>query len=122
MRVAESLSQSNPLGVNTVITLCPEIVRRKAEDINYLRFPIVDGQPVSARQIDTILDAIWTNIRWGKVLVHCVAGASRSPVILAGWMHAVGYKEIEECLAEIQRLNPIDPNPVLLQSVQEALR
>ena len=69
MDIAESLATSNPLGVNTVITLCLESVYRKGELINYLRFPITAGHTVSALQIDSILDAIRENLRWGKVLV-----------------------------------------------------
>ena len=117
---AEALVKSNPYRVNSVLTLCPQPPRSKAIGAEYFHFPIADDRPIPAGLLDTIFLAIAKNIRTGRVLVHCVAGSSRSPIIVAAWMQIVGYKNIEECLSEIGRLRSIvDPSPILLNSVKE---
>jgi atypical dual specificity phosphatase len=120
---AEHLFGSNPEGISTVISLCEEPVLQRRRDVNYLHIPIADATPVPVRQFDAILDAIAENIRWGVVLLHCGAGVSRSPIMAAGYMHAVGYKNIDAVLMEIAKLRPtIDPSPILVKSVKEHLR
>jgi len=118
---AGSLAQSNAVGITTVITVCRETVRTKAEGINYLHFPVPESRPLPVGRFDGIIDALWENIRWGKVLVHSLTGANRAPVLLAAWMHVVGCKGIDAALADIGRLRPVEPSPVLLWSVKRAL-
>jgi protein-tyrosine phosphatase len=118
---AESLGGSNPHGITTVITLCPEKLSQRADGIAYLRFPIADSCPITAGQFDAIIDAIAENIRWGTVLIHCVGGSSRSPILAAAWMHVVGYKNVEGALVEIGKRRSIEPSPILLKSVMEHL-
>jgi protein-tyrosine phosphatase len=121
LKDADALASSNPHGITTVITICSDEVGRRAKGVNYLHFPIDDSRPISARQFDAIIDAIGENIRWGTVLLHCIGGSSRSPIIAAAWMHVVGYKNIGSALEEIATLRPIDPSPVLFKSVKELL-
>ena len=118
---AEALAGPNPAGITSVISLCREEARAKAKEVNYLRFPAADTRPIPAGQFDAIIDALWENIRWGKVMIHSLAGASRAPIIAAAWMQAVGCKDIDMALAEIGRLRPIRPHPILLKSVKEML-
>jgi protein-tyrosine phosphatase len=119
---AEHLVKSNPFGITTVVSLCEEKVLRRNPGINYVHVPIADATPVSLGQFDAIIDAIAENIRWGKVLVHCSSGVSRSPIMTAAWMHVVGYKTIDAALAEIKTLRPIiQPSSILLKSVKELL-
>jgi len=40
-------------------------------------------------------------MRLGNLFVHCIGGSSRSPVMLAAWMHRCGYAAIDKALAEI---------------------
>jgi len=114
---AEALADSNPLEITTVVTLCRETVQKFAPRVNYLHFPLRDARPIPAG----IIDALWENIRWGKVLIHSLAGASRSPIIAAAWMHVVGCKDIDAALADIVRLRTVEPNPVLLEFVKEEM-
>lgn len=118
---AEALADANPLGITTVITLCREAVPAKAKGINYLRFPMREAMPLPTGRFDGIIDALWENIRWGKVLIHSLSGADRAPVLAAAWMHAVGCKGIDAALADIGRLRTVKPDPALLQSVKRAL-
>lgn len=119
---AEALAGSNPLGISTVITVCREAVRDKAEGVNYLHFPVPESRPLPVGRFDAIIDALWENIRWGKVLIHSLAGTNRAPVLAAAWMHAVGCKGIDAALADIGRLRTVEPSPILLRSVKRALR
>ncbi len=96
-------------------------MRRFAPGVNYLHFPLHDSRPVSAGRFDGIIDALWENIRWGRVLIHTLAGASRSPIMAAAWMHVVGCKDIDAALADIGRLRTLELSPILLESLKEEL-
>ena len=84
---AESLAGSNPLDITTVVTLCRETVRKPAPGVNYLHFPVPDARPIPVGRFDGIIDAMWENTRWGKVLIHSLAGVNRAPILAAAWMH-----------------------------------
>ena len=119
---AEHLFRLNPFGITTVISVCEEQVLRRNPGINYVHVPIADATPVAVGQFDNVMDAIAENIRWGKVLVHCGSGVSRSPIMTAAWMHVVGYKNIDAALVRDQGLRPIiSPSSILLKSVKELL-
>jgi protein-tyrosine phosphatase len=120
---AEMLARANPQRITSVLTLCPHPPRVRAADVEYFHLPIEDDRPILGKRLGEILDVMYQNIRRGRLLTHCLAGSSRSPIIVAAWMRIVGYKHIEECLSEIARLRPIvDPSPVLLASVKEQIR
>lgn len=119
---AEALARSNPFGITTVLSLCEEQVLRRNPGVNYVHLPIADATAIAVGQFDAIIDAVAENIRWGKVLVHCGAGVSRAPIMIASWMHVVGYRNIDAALAEMRKLRPIiSPSPILLASVKEHL-
>ena len=65
--------------------------------------------------------AIEQGLQRGHLLIHCVAGFSRSPIVAAAWMQRCGYASIDKSLAEIAELRDIDPSPVLLKSIKEQL-
>ena len=81
-----------------------------------------ESRPLPVGRFDGIIDALWENIRWGKVLIHSFAGASRAPIMAAAWMTVVGCKNIDAALADIGKMRPVEPSPVLLRSVKRALR
>ncbi len=119
---AEALADANPLGINAVITLCEKPLRHRNPAVNYVHVAIADGSPITVSQYREVTDALFEGI-CGTVLLHCGAGASRTPVICAAWMHLVGYKNLDEALAEIATLRPsIDPSPILLLSIREHLK
>ena len=119
---AEYLVKTNPVGISTVISVCEGRVFRHSPGVNYVHIPIAEATPITVGQFDAIIDAIAENIRWGKVLVHCDRGLSRSPIMTAAWMHVVGYKNIDAALVEIKELcRRIQPSSILLASVKELL-
>lgn len=120
---AESLAVSNPESITTVVSVSEIPVESKRRDINYLHFPITDGEPVPVHQFDRILDALCENLRWGTVLLHCGVGVSRAPSFAAAYMAAVGYKGIDAALGDIRKMRPlISPSTVLVNSLKEHLR
>ena len=122
LKDAERLAFDNSMGITAVISLCPEEVFPQAAGITYVRVPIADGRPISTDEFEQIIATIARHIRRGTVLLMCAAGMSRSPSMAAAWMHRCGYLNVEAALEEIARLRPtIDPSPVLLKSIKEAL-
>ena len=119
---AMEIAELNPFGITTVIALCREPIRIRRGGVNYLNFPVGEVQTISDGQLDAILDALWENIRWGRVLVANGDGSSSAPIIAAGWIHAVGCKDIDAALVKIGKLRNIEPSPILLRSAKRALR
>jgi atypical dual specificity phosphatase len=120
LKDAQQLATANPCGISAVVSLCDEKVRRAA-NINYVHLPIADSRPIPAQKFDDIMQAFGEGVGRGPLLIHCVGGMSRSPIMVAAWMHRCGYMGIDRALAEISELRDIDPSPVLLKSVKERL-
>jgi len=121
-KAAERLAASNPLGITAIVTLCPESVRSRNPKISYIQIPMPDG-PVESSLLESVVNAIGTHVRRGKLLLHCSAGFSRSPCMAAMWMHIVGYRSFDEALNEIARLRSVtDPSPALVKSVKRYLQ
>ena len=83
---AQQFATANPSGITAVISLCEDAVRRAA-NISYVHLPIADSCPIPAQKFDAIMQAIADGVRQGNLLVHCIAGSSRSPIMVAGWQH-----------------------------------
>ena len=123
LRDAAQLATENPFGINSVLSLCSQKVPYKASRIRYTRLPIAESRPISARQFDAVMGEISEGVRNGNLLIHCVAGINRSPVMTAAWLHRCGCLNLVAALVEINRRRPIiNPSPVLLRSVAEHLR
>jgi protein-tyrosine phosphatase len=119
----EHLRESNPFGINSVVSLCEEKVLQRNYAINYVHLPIADRKPIRVGQLDAIINELTENIRWGAVLIHCDSGISRAPLMAAAWMDVVGYKNVDAALEEIVGLRPIIvPSKTLLSSVRRHLR
>ena len=122
LRDVESLASGNPQGIRSVITLCEEPVRHRRPDIQYLQFPISESETQDPRFLATILSAIELAVAQGPVVVHCLLGVSRSPVILAAHLNGTGLSTFEAALEHLKELRPsVDPGVSLLRSVKSAL-
>jgi protein-tyrosine phosphatase len=119
---ALDIAESNPFGITTVIALCHEPIRIRRGGVNYMNFPVVEAHSMPTRWLDPIIDALWENIRWGKVLVVGNDGTSSASIIAAAWMHAVGCMDIDAALAYIGKFRNIEPSPFVLRSAKRALR
>jgi protein-tyrosine phosphatase len=121
LKDAQQLAHTNPCGIATVLSLCQDAVRQ-SRSISYVHLPIPDSRAMSATTFEEIMEVIEQAVRRGTLLVHCVGGMSRSPIVVAAWMQRSGYAGIHKALAEIAELRDIDPSPVLLASVKEHIR
>ena len=119
LKDARQLARSNPQRISTVISLCREQPVNKAPKITYIHIPIPDSRPISAQKFEDILFAIAIGLRRGNLLVHCLAGMNRSPILIAAWLHRCGYAGIDKALAEIADLRDIAPSQVLLRNIKE---
>lgn len=122
LKDVESLATSNPQRIRSVITLCLEPVQHRRPDIQYLQFPIDEHKASDPRFLATILSAIERAVAQGPVVVHCLLGMSRSPAILAGYLHRTGFSSYEAALRHLQELRPsVDPGVGLLRDITSAL-
>ena len=119
---AAQLTRSNPRRITTVVSLCRERVLLRTPKIVYIHIPILDARPISAQKFEDIMLAIAVGLRRGNVLVHCLQGMNRSPIMVAAWMDRCGYAEINDAMAEIAKLRDLVPSKTLLSSVRDLLQ
>lgn len=119
LKDAQRLARSNPQRINAVISLCREQAVNRAAGITYIHIPIPDSRPITPQKFEDIMFAIAIFVRRGNLLVHCLAGKSRSPILVAAWLHRCGYAGIDKALAQIAELRDIAPSQVLLKSAKD---
>ena len=101
LKDAEQLARSNPQRITTVVSLCRQQAIHRAPKITYIHIPIPDARPISAQKFEDIMYAMAIGVRRGKLLVHCLEGRNRSPILIAAWLHRCGYAGIDKALSEI---------------------
>jgi atypical dual specificity phosphatase len=121
LKDAEQLARSNPQRITTVVSLCREQIVHRTPKITYIHIPISDSRPISAQKFEDIMFAVAVGVRRGNLLVHCLAGKSRSPIVIAAWLDRCGYAGIDKALSQIAELRDLAPSDTLLASVKEVL-
>ena len=122
LKDAEQLARSNPQRIASVVSLCPQQAGQRAPKIVYIHIPIPDARPITAQKFEDIMFAIAIGVRRGKLLLHCLQGMNRSPILMAAWLDRCGYAGIDKALSEIAKLRDLAPSRTLLASVQDLLR
>jgi protein-tyrosine phosphatase len=122
LRAAERLAEANPLGIRTIVSVCSEKIQSRCRDITYIQLPMLDAQPLQFEMVDEVMHTIARNIIAGGVLIHCAAGLSRSPVMVALYFDLVGFRNFDEALDEVARLRTVDPSPVIVRSAKQYLK
>ena len=121
LKDAEQLARSNPHRITTVLSLCRQQAIHRAPKITYIHIPIPDARPISAQKFEDIMYAMAIGVRRGNLLVHCLEGMNRSPILIAAWLHRCGYAGIDKALSEIAALRELAPSDTLLRSVKDLL-
>lgn len=121
LKDAEQLAHSNPQRITTVVSLCREQAVHRSPKITYIHIPMPDSRPLSAQQFEDIMFAMAIGVRRGRLMVHCLAGMSRSPILIAAWLHRCGYAGIDKALSQVAELRDIAPSQTLLRSVRDLL-
>jgi predicted protein tyrosine phosphatase len=120
---AQRLAKANPHGLTHVVSLSQNAPIATHPEITYVHLPVEDEMAIPPARFNAIMDAISKNIRRGSLLVHCGSGISRAPIMVAAYLHCVGYKEFDAALQDIAVLRGfISPTAILLASVREHLR
>jgi dynein heavy chain/atypical dual specificity phosphatase len=119
---AELLARENPHQIVTVITLSHEPVVQRVPGIRYLQFPVRDARPISIAWLNAILTSIEESMTRGSVLVHCGAGMSRAPTVVAALLDRIGFLGFARALSYLEGLRPIvAPSRALVESIEREL-
>ena len=92
--------------------------------VHHAHMPILDGPGNTPQEIVAVLDRLDGLTQRGKVLVHCAAGVSRSPFILAlylTWRDQIPFEDALELVAS-RRRRPLNIDPGLLEIKDEVLK
>jgi len=104
---ADRLAVTNPDGITAVVNVNTDVIHHWRDGIIYVYFPLHEDERIHPHRFERMMITISQLIRAGTVLVHCGAGSSRSPVVVAVYMHVVGYKNFDDALSELRSLRPV---------------
>ncbi|MGA7793695.1 MAG: dual specificity protein phosphatase [Candidatus Acidiferrales bacterium] len=121
-RDADRLAITNPSGITSVVNVSTEVNHNWQEGITYVYSCLDEPERLDPRRFERMMITISDLVRVGTVLVHCVEGSSRSPVIVAVYMHIVGYKNFDDALSELTSLRPVvAPSKLVIESAKSYL-
>ncbi len=113
---ADSLAVTNPFGITAVVNVNTEVNQHWRDGITYVFSLLNEYERISPRRFERIMVTLSRLIRAETVLVHCGSGSERSPVIVALYLHVVGYKNFDDALSELRSLRPVvDPSSLILE-------
>lgn len=119
---SENLSENN---IDTVISLIDENIvdRNHLNQRCYRSFPLLDDGANPQEQIDAAIYNVAGEIESdSNFLVHCAAGVSRSPVILAAALALVENKSFEEALIYMKdNCSQVTIHPDLADQVRNSI-
>ncbi|KAI0797443.1 protein-tyrosine phosphatase-like protein [Abortiporus biennis] len=97
----------------------------KVDGVIYYRISLSDTPSSSITKVcDSACDIIDTAVRSkngsGKILIHCSAGISRSPMVVAAYLMKRHKMTLKAALGQIVLARPqVSPNPGFLQQLKE---
>jgi len=119
---ADRLAVTNPLDITAVLNVSIEANQQRREGIKYVHLPLNETERILPHRFEKVTKAISQLVRAGNVLVHCAAGSSRSPVIVALYMHVVGYKNFDDSLSQLRGLRSVvAPSKLVIESAKAYL-
>lgn len=93
-------------------------------DVHHKHLPLIDGRGNAPEEIVGVLYELDKLVQKGKVLVHCAAGASRSPFILAlylTWRYGLFFEDALALVAR-RRSRVLNIDPGLLAGKDDVLK
>ena len=104
-------------GVRTIVSLTHETPSLAGEDFTVRSIPLIDGPQNSREQFTNAVEETMTALKAnGSVLVHCSAGASRSPTVAATALALSQDMELQDALQQIaDNRDAVDPHEALLR-------
>jgi len=123
LAVGSRLDASDPvrleeLGIQALLSLAT--VARPRSIWCQLQLQMADRQPLPDTTIDRAMQFIHAQLQLGRrVLVHCEMGISRSPSLVASYLHQYRGLDLDQAIAAVQAVRPIaDPHPELIRSLR----
>jgi atypical dual specificity phosphatase len=121
-RDSERLAISNPLEIAGVVNVNTSPNYAKAKGVEYFHCPFDELGSVVPEQFERVIAAIRQNLLRGNVLVHCQAGSSRSPVVIAAYLHVSGHRDFDVALSELKERRPVvAPTKLMIESAKAYL-
>jgi protein-tyrosine phosphatase len=115
---AELLQFSNPLNITAVVNVALE-ADYPVDGITNIHVAMEDGV-IPASSFEKVLAAIAENLQSGRVLVHCLFGASRSVVLVSLHLAITEGTSFDSALRRVKRLRDQtgDPAPESIDSAK----
>ena len=89
-------------GVTTIVSLTHETPNPAAQDLTLRSIPLIDGPQNSREQFTkAVEETVAALAADGSVLVHCSAGASRSPTVAATALALAQNMDLEDALQQV---------------------
>ena len=103
--------------ITTVVSLTHETPDLSAQTLDIHSVPLIDGPQNNREQFTTAVEETVTALTDGeRVLVHCAAGASRSPTVAATALALVQKMNLEDAIQEVaDSRDAVDPHEALLR-------
>jgi len=103
--------------ITTVVSLTHETPDLSAQTLDIYSIPLIDGPQNSRDQFTKAVKETVTALTDGeRVLVHCAAGASRSPTVAATALALVQELDLEDAIQQVaDRREAVDPHEALLR-------
>ena len=104
-------------GVTTIVSLTHETPNPAAQDLTLRSIPLIDGPQNSREQFTkAVEETVAALAADGSVLVHCSAGASRSPTVAATALALAQNMDLEDALQQVaDNRAAVDPHEALLR-------
>lgn len=110
---------ANPFGITSVVNLAIEADWPRDAEVRYLHFPIEDDEDITTDQFDPIMQAIASEVNQGRLLLHCVAGYSRAPVVAATYIALREQVSFEAAMLRVKAARPVtSPSAVTVDAAK----
>ena len=121
-KAAKKFKKLKKEGITAIVRLMEKEKNRPPQEVNYLYKPIKDKTYIHHKDLQEILDFIDTNLKNGKVLVHCASGISRSGgIIVARLLIENPDWNWEQARNFVRNFTTISPHPKIRQSILDFL-
>ncbi len=112
--------------ITSVLNVCNHKNGNLQAGVHYAHMPMDDGPAATIHQLVAATRALDEMVNQGKtVLVHCLAGVSRSATVVAlwlAWRYPVSCSTFDKAVNYVAKFRPcVDPNKHFLKVGPEAL-
>lgn len=124
LAVGSRLDASDPQqlqanGIQALLSLAP--VARPRSIWCQLYLQMADRQPLPESTLIRAMEFIHAQLQLERrVLVHCEMGISRSPSLVASYLHQYLGQDLDQAIASVKAARPIaEPHPELINSLRQ---